>query len=252
MSLHTPAPVVCLHSLFLDPRMFDGLADAAQGRLDIIAPELLGQVSRVNEATGTISMDDVTDDVLQSLDQLGLTRYSLVGQSMGGDVAIRIAARRPQAVEKLVLLGSSAREQSQKDLGNFFDLPDRIERDGFTPEIVDGVMTIMFGESTLAQTEREDIHTLWRGRIAALSPALAHAVRGVFEREGCLELLPSIAAPALIVSGTEDIGRPPSWSDEMFDGIPHAVLLRHKHGHSPILELPDLVIPAILQFLDPQ
>jgi 3-oxoadipate enol-lactonase len=232
--------------------MFDGLAAAAGDRLRIVAPELLGQVSRVNEATQTITMDDVADDVLRGLDEMGLERYSLIGQSMGGDVAIRIAARRPEAVEKIVMLGSSARAQSQEDLGEFANLPDRIEREGFTPEIVDIVMTIMFGASTLAQTDRVDIHSVWKSRLGKLSPQLVHAVRGVFEREGCVDLLPAITTPTLIVSGTEDLGRPPAWSDELFDGMENAILLRHKHGHSPILELPNLVIPSILQFLDPR
>ncbi|BCW35870.1 hypothetical protein StoSoilA2_19260 [Arthrobacter sp. StoSoilA2] len=252
MTNPTPAPVVCLHSLFLDPRMFDGLASAGEGRIEVIAPELLGQVSRVHDVSQTVTMDQVTDDVLGAIDELGLERFSLVGQSMGGDVAIRIAARRPAAVEKIVLLGSSARAQSQEDLGEFATLPDRIQREGFTPEIVDIVMTIMFGTSTLADSDRLDIRETWRSRIAELSPDLVHAVRGVFEREGCVDLLPSIKAPALIVSGTEDLGRPPAWSDELFDGIPDARLLRHKHGHSPILELPELVVPLVLQFLDPR
>ncbi|MFE5328185.1 alpha/beta fold hydrolase [Embleya sp. NPDC056575] len=243
------APVVCLHSLFLDPRMFDGLAAAGDGRIRVLAPELLGQVSRVGEVSRTVTMEDVTEDVLAAIDAAGLERYSLVGQSMGGDVAVRIAARRPAAVEKLVLLGSSARAQTREDLGEFADLPDRIEREGFTREIVDIVMTIMFGAGTLADESRRDIHEMWRGRIAELSPGLVHAVRGVFEREGCLELLPSIQAPTLIVSGTEDLGRPPAWSDELFEGIPDARLLRYKQGHSPILEAPGLVAPLVLDFL---
>ncbi|MFE2870147.1 alpha/beta fold hydrolase [Embleya sp. NPDC059259] len=249
MTPPTPAPVVCLHSLFLDPRMFDGLVAAGEGRIRAIVPELPGQVSRVGEVSRTVTMDDVTEDVLGTIDELGLERYSLVGQSMGGDVAVRIAARRPESIDKIVLLGSSARAQSREDLGEFADLPDRIEREGFTPEIVDIVMTIMFGATTLADDGRRDIHGTWRSRIGELSPRLVHAVRGVFEREGCTKLLPSITAPALIVSGTEDLGRPPAWSDELFDGIPDARLLRYKQGHSPVLEAPALVVPFVLDFL---
>ncbi|WP_159618770.1 alpha/beta fold hydrolase [Arthrobacter zhaoguopingii] len=182
-------PIVCLHSLFLDPRMFDNIAEAGGDQYRFIAPELLGHATRLDEVSSTVTMKQVTDDVLNFIDDLGFPRFSLIGASMGGDVALRIAARRPWSVEKLVLLGSSARGQTQKDLGGFASLPSRIEQEGFSPEIVDMVMTIMFGATTLADHSRRDIHELWKGQLTELSPKLVHAVRAVFEREGAIQHL---------------------------------------------------------------
>jgi 3-oxoadipate enol-lactonase len=47
---------------------------------------------------------------------LGLERVHVVAQSMGGDVAVRVAARRPEVVDRMVLLGSSAREEPAEHL----------------------------------------------------------------------------------------------------------------------------------------
>ena len=45
--------------------------------------------------------------------------------------------------------------------------------------------------------------------------------------------------------------RPPSWGKEVADGIPNSeILLLEKVGHSPTLEVPDLVYPIILDFYD--
>ncbi|MEV4380050.1 alpha/beta hydrolase [Streptosporangium sp. NPDC049644] len=244
------SPVLCLHSLFLDPRAFDGLVAAGAGRFRFIAPEFPGQAGRLNEVDATVTMDQCTDDVLALVDRLGLTSVSIVGQSMGGDVAVRIAARRSDLVGRLVLMGSSARAETGENVDLFGALVDRFEREGFTPEIVDFVKGILFAATVLNDPARSDIHETWTKRLGELSPRLAHAARGVVQRESALALLPLITARTLIISGTQDQARPPAWSDEMFEAIPNAELWRIKTaGHSPCLEDPDAVIPRILEFL---
>ena len=100
-------------------------------------------------------------------------------------------------------------------------------------------MAIMFGATTLSD----------RGRIAAHDPRLCHAIRGVIGRGSAVGLLSSIPAPTLVVSGTEDIARPPAWSDELVEGLQDATLWRLEGvGHSPVLEVPDRVLPRILEF----
>ncbi|MGX7728004.1 alpha/beta fold hydrolase [Rhodococcus sp. 2H158] len=243
-------PVLCLHSLFLDPRSFDGLAAAGAGQFRFIAPEFLGQVSRLDEVDSTVTMDQCSDDVLALVDRLGLRRLSIVGQSMGGDVAVRIASRRPDLVDELVLMGSSARGESVEHLEEFGAFVDMFERDGFTAEVVEIVKSILFAASVLDDSERRDVHDTWTRRLGELSPKLAHAARGVVQRESAVALLPQITASTLVISGIQDHARPPAWSDEMFEAIPNAELWRIKNaGHSPLLEDPDIVIPRILEFL---
>lgn len=50
---------------------------------------------------------DMADDVAGLIAALGLTRYTLVGHSMGGKAAQALAARRPQALERLLLVAPS-------------------------------------------------------------------------------------------------------------------------------------------------
>ncbi|WP_149260598.1 alpha/beta fold hydrolase [Actinomadura sp. K4S16] len=244
------SPVLCLHSLFLDPRAFDGLVAAGAGRFRFVAPEFPGQAGRVDEADATVTMDQCTDDMLALVDRLGLDSLSIVGQSMGGDVAVRMAARRPELVDRLVLMGSSAGAETDENRELFGAFVDRFEQEGFTPELVEFVKGILFAQTVLNDPARSDIHQTWTERLGELSPRLAHAARGVVERESALDLLPRITARTLIISGTQDQARPPAWSDEMFDAIPDAELWRIKTaGHSPCIEDLDAVIPRILDFL---
>lgn len=245
--------LVCLHSLFLDPSMFDGLTAAAQGRFRVVRPIFPGQGTRVHQVDGPVSMDTCADEVIAVVEELGVGAVGIVAQSMGADVAVRVAARRPELVRAVVLLGGSACPEPPENVSAFGPIADEVERNGFTGDTLETTMAIMFGATSRADPERAQVIERWRGRIAALDPDLCHAIRGVIHRESAVDVLPRVEAPTLVVSGTEDVARPPAWSDQLVDGIPDAVLWRlDSVGHSPTLEVPDTVEPRILDFLTPR
>jgi len=241
--------VVCLHSLFLDHTMFDAFTAAAAGRYRVVRPEFRGQ-GRNGDATAIVTMDDCADDVLDLLDRLDLERVHILAQSMGGDVAVRVAARRPDAVDRLAFLGSSVRAEPAEQLEAFLPIAEEVERHGFVGDVHEMVVQIMLGESCRNDPERADITAKMRADIAALRPGLHHAVRGVVGRESAVDLLSAVAATTLVVSGGEDIARPPEWSQEVVDGIAGAELWSLPHvGHSVITEQSNLVIDRLLTFL---
>ena len=122
--------VLCLHSLFIDHTMFDELVAAAAGRFRMVRPDFRGQGANP-DARELVTMDQCADDTLDLLDRLGLERVHVVAQSMGGDVAVRVAARRPAVVDRMVLLGSSAREEPPEHLEAFRPIADEL---GYHPD----------------------------------------------------------------------------------------------------------------------
>jgi 3-oxoadipate enol-lactonase len=230
--------------------MFDGLAEQARGRFRVVRPTFRGQGDHALQVNATVTMDECADDVIELVDSLGLASVRIVAQSMGGDVAIRVAARRPDIVSAMALLGSSARGEPPENLQAFRPIADAVEARGFRGEVLDTTMAIMFGETSRADPSKAEVIERWHARIAALPPQLCHAIRGVIERDDVTHLLSSIDVPVLVVSGTEDIARPPAWADEVVAGLPQASLLRLEGvGHSPVLEAPDVAICRVLDFL---
>jgi len=242
--------VLALHSLFLDGRMFDGFVQAAGGRFRVIRPDFRGQGRSAAAGRDFIDMDTCTQDIIALADELALSQVHLLVQSMGGDVAFRVAAARPDLVRSMVVLGSSARAEPPDQLERFRKWVADVGAHGFVGSILDDTMAIMFGETTRRDPAKRDIVKLWESRIAALPKTLRPAMSGVIERGDVVHLLPKISAPVLIISGAEDLPRPPAWSDEVAAGLPNAELWRIQGiGHSPILEAPDVVLPRILGFL---
>ena len=107
-------------------------------------------------------MDDCADDIVAVLDHLGVERVHVVAQSMGGDVAVRVAARRAAAVDRMVLLGSSAREEPPEHLDAFRPIADQVARHGFSGDLVDTTTQIMFGRTFRNDPDRVGELTAWR------------------------------------------------------------------------------------------
>jgi lipase len=91
--------VVCLHGVTSHGRHFAGLAERLADRFHVQALDLLGHGDSPREPPWDI--DAQLDAILATA---GERPASLVGHSFGGRLAFELAARRPELVERLVLL----------------------------------------------------------------------------------------------------------------------------------------------------
>lgn len=244
------APVILgLHSLFLNGTMFDSFAREADSEFRVIRPDFRGQGSSSPATTDVVTMDDCAADMSALLDALGIEKCQLLAQSMGGDVAFRLALMRPDVVTSIVVLGSSACAEPADQLADFREWVAGVERQGFSGEVLDYTMRIMLGETCRSDPHRRSVVEWMRQQLESLDEGLLPAMRGVVERPGVVERLREIDVPVLIVSGEEDMPRPPAWSQEMHKALPNSELWSMECvGHSPILERPDTVIPRLLDF----
>jgi 3-oxoadipate enol-lactonase len=243
--------ILCLHSCFLDGTMFDGLVAAAAGKYRVIRPDFRGQGRSDLDDVDIITMEQCAEDMEALIDAMGLRSINVMAQSMGGDVAFRLISKRQELFRSLVVAGSSACSEPPDQLARFRQWVIDAGNEGFTGPVLDTTMAIMLGETTRSDPAKKSLVAFWRERIAALPKALRPAMSGVMERGSSVPLLPGIKIPVLIINGEEDLPRPPAWSDEMARELPNAKLMRLKKiGHSPTLEAPEVVIPAILSFLD--
>jgi 2-hydroxymuconate-semialdehyde hydrolase len=73
----------------------------------VIAPDLLGFGYTQRPARGRYGPDHWLEHLLGFLDALGLPQVSVVGNSLGGALALRLATTAPERVDRLVLMGSA-------------------------------------------------------------------------------------------------------------------------------------------------
>jgi 2-hydroxymuconate-semialdehyde hydrolase len=72
----------------------------------VVAPDQLGFGGTATGADRTFGRAAWTDHALALLDTLGIPRVDVIGNSMGGAIALSMAAARPDAVRRIVLMGS--------------------------------------------------------------------------------------------------------------------------------------------------
>lgn len=96
-------PVVALHGVTASYVNFVGVAAALAGRRPLLALDLRGR-GDADKPDGRYGMSQHADDVAAAMDAFGLGPSVVVGHSMGGYVAVALAAEHPERVASVVLV----------------------------------------------------------------------------------------------------------------------------------------------------
>jgi pimeloyl-ACP methyl ester carboxylesterase len=202
-------------------------------------------------ATAPYTTADQADDAAGLLAVLGIEHANVVGISMGGFIALELALRHPELVEKLVLTGTSAGGATHvapsPEIGALLVQ----DRQGVDPgELSRRTYTLImapgFAERNPAAMERVVETARYRPQSAEayqrqLQACLGHDVAG---------RLGQIHVPTLVVHGEVDPLVPVENGRYLADHIPGAQLILYPEtGHIAIVERADDYNQAVLGFL---
>ena len=124
---------------------------ALSDRFRVIAPDMVGFGFSERPDGADYSVQTWADQVVGLLDALGLDNASIVGNSFGGAIALRIATQHPDRVDKLVLMGS---------MGVDFPITEGLDRVwGYTPsfENMRGVLDVFAYDRSLVPDELAEV-----------------------------------------------------------------------------------------------
>jgi 3-oxoadipate enol-lactonase len=238
------APVVVLsNSLGATRAMWDPQVPALAERYRVVTYDTRGHGTSPAPA-GPYTLDDLVDDVLALLDRIGVQRAHVAGLSLGGMIALRLAAREPQRVHRLAVLCSSAKTEPQ----GFLDRAATARSAGtasFAPTVVSRWLT---PEHAAAHP---DLVARLEAMVAGADDEGYAACAEVVGRVDLREDLGRITAPTLVVSGAEDPALPPEHQRAIADGVAGAELLTVSPGaHLANLEQSLRISGALLGHFD--
>lgn len=241
----TGNPVLLLsHSLFFDHSMFEPLAAELAEHFDVIAYDHRGQGK--SDRSGPVDMDCLAEDAAALIVALNIAPCYFAGNSMGGFVALRLAARRPELLAGCIVMGSSADREHQ--LPAFEPLVSSLAEQG-TKTHIDTLMHIMFGDSSLADPSRNALIAHWREFMLSLENDVGAAASAVIHRESMLPELQGLSVPLLVLAGEQDHAYSVALSEQIVttsgSGELHVVT---GAGHSLALEEPQKVARHIRTF----
>lgn len=198
------------------------------------------------------SIDRLAADVIGVADAFGIDRFRLLGHSMGGMVAQRVARTHAQRVEALVLMDTAPGPIPGLDL-DVVELGAAICRDegkDVLKPLMDEAATLETPSYLRLLRERPGYREFCDAKWEALSPVMwATLVVEIAHREDQLASLAAVACPTLVIVGAED--RPfLDASRSMAATIPGAELVVVPDaGHSPQFENAPAWFAAVDGFL---
>jgi pimeloyl-ACP methyl ester carboxylesterase len=241
-------PVLLLHGFPLDHTMWDAQVEALGRQWRAIAPDLRGfGASQVSP--GTVTMEQMADDLAALLDALGVTEsVVLVGLSMGGYVAFQFWRKYASRLRALVLCDTRSIADSPAAAQGRQALAERVVKEG-TQVAAEAMLPKLVGPLAL-ENDPQVVDSLRRTILANPPEGVAAALRGMAARPDVTADLATIAMPTLIIVGQQDAI---STVDEM-RGVAKAIagaefVVIPRAGHMTPVENPAAFNEAIEQFL---
>jgi len=245
--------VTLLHGFTQSGRSWRELISRMPEGWQWIVPDLRGHGETRVRLGATCSMDACTDDLLALWDELGVERSHVAGYSMGGRLALHVAARRPDRVLSLLTVGAHAGLDEDARAGRRLGdeaLAERIERDGIEA-FVDywGALPLFAGlerrgPAYVAQVRADRLQNHAAGLACSLRGMGAGAMEPLWDALGSLSL------PCTFVAGQLDHGYVAS-ARRLAASVPHGrAEIVQRAGHSVHQERPDAFARVLATHLE--
>ena len=230
-------PLVFLPGTLCDERLFKPQLDFFGSERQVI----VGDVSRSN------SLSKIATDVLDDTPQ----KFSLVGLSMGGIVAMEIMRQAPERVERLALLNTSYGSEPEEKQVIRRQQIEQVNAHGFAgllKMVEEYYFPLYVAKRHLSNADIKQtvMHMAERAGINAFN----NQWNALLHRMESKTTLKQITVPTLVLCGDEDVLCKPKVHQEM------AALINNAHleiipdcGHLSTLEKPEVVNQILQQWL---
>jgi pimeloyl-ACP methyl ester carboxylesterase len=240
-------PLVVLHGLLGSSRNWQSTGADLAARYRVRALDLRNHGRSPHEAE--MSYDAMVRDVIAWLDAQGIAKTTLMGHSMGGKVAMLLACRHPERVERLVVVDiapkdyNSAAHRSEFAAMNELDLRTLQSRGEaelkFEARVGDWAMRKFLSTNL----ERDAAADTWRWLVNL--PVLTAALPAL--EKTSLAAADRFAGPALFVTGGKSRYVVPTDWEGIEAHFPKAALeVIAEAGHNPHMETREAFVRAVL------
>jgi pimeloyl-ACP methyl ester carboxylesterase len=227
------------HTVWLLPARF-----FAHHEFNVLAIDLPGH-GRSNSPAAT-SIEQMSDEVIAVMDVANVEHAALVGHSMGSLVALSIAARHPNRVRSLTLIGTAVPMSVHKSL-----LTSAAQNDHSAID-----MLTYWGYSKAAQLGGNENPGMWM--VGSTMRLLEQSKKGVIHSDlnachhytaGALHTT-QVQCATLFILGKKDIMTPASVGQEMSNIISNSkILLLDGAGHSLMMERPNDILDGLIDIV---
>ena len=248
-----PLPVVLLHGTSASLHTWNGWTAELSKTRRVIRFDLPGFGLTGPTPAGDYSLEAYVQFVADVMNTLGVERYVLGGNSLGGSIAWRTAAAYPQRVEKLILVDSGGYPFKAESWPIAFLISqtpvlNQIMEYTLPRSAVEASVKDVYGDPSRVTAELVDRYfdlSLRSGNRAALRERFAQ-----LEYDDKSALVRSLQQPTLVLWGDQDHLIPTSVAKRFEEDLHHGTLIMFAGlGHVPHEEDPATTVAAVMKFL---
>jgi len=242
-------PVVCVHGYTSSAQAFNALARRFHDRYHFVAMDVRGHGESAWSPAGAYQYRDQVGDLAAVVDKLGLARFTLIGTSMGGIIAMAYAGAHPDRLTHLVIndIGPDVEVGSQRITHMVGSRPDEFGTLDDAMAYRRQMSPIVAGRALDDQRElalgvlrqRPDGRWIWK-----MDPAyIEQRVKiGPPERPALWPALQRVTCPSLVVWGSDSDVLSEAQARRMVDTLADGELVTVPGvGHAPTLVEPAVV-----------
>lgn len=252
-----PVPILLVHGTSASLHTWDAWAEALRGERRVVRFDLPGFGLTGPNRQNDYSIERYVLFVRAVADKLGIHRFVLAGNSLGGQVAWAAAAALPDRVERLILIDAAGYGGGLASASGDVPLAFKVARmpvvrsvaqHALPRGLVEGSLKRLYGDPakvTPALVDRYSDLARRPGNREALARRLEQAAAGPDPA-----LLRSLRVPTLVLWGASDRLLPPALGERFARDIPGArLVVLDGVGHMPQEEAPERSLAEVRRFL---
>ncbi|HVX26768.1 MAG TPA: alpha/beta hydrolase [Parafilimonas sp.] len=227
--------IILLHGLFGALSNFENLIDHFKKSYRVVVPMLpMFELDLLHTSVGGFAKY-----IHKFIEKKGYADYHLLGNSLGGHIALVHILKYPEKIKSLILTGSSGLYES--------GMGDSYPRRGDYEYIKKKTEVTFYDPATATPQLIDEVYEICNNRLQLIR-ILALAKSAIRNNLG--EELGQIKQPTLLVWGNQDTVTPPFVAEEFHKLIPNSELkFIDKCGHAPMMEQPQEFNIALEEFL---
>jgi 3-oxoadipate enol-lactonase len=192
---------------------------------------------------GPYSLNDLGNDVLLLLNEIGAHRVNFCGLSLGGLIGMWLGLRAPHRLNRLVLANTAARIGTPE---MWHERVMAVRRSGM--EALASATPARWFTTQYREAHPGEMKQI-QATIASTSSEGYIACCAALRESDLRASLPSMAVPSLVIAGTHDPATPPSDGRALAAALPRAQYVELDSSHLSAWERPDEFVNAVLTFL---